>query len=419
MGLICCGIGFVRFVIDLTPTMRPNSCSKRFQYQAWAALVCLGLGWPAARAAHVGTPVDYAVTESGAAALSIAIQIPRGIGGMEPQLSLAYSSTAGNGLLGLGWVLTGPSTISRCPQDMINDGVRGSVNFDANDRFCLDGQRLLQVGAGAYGGDQVTYRTQHDSFQRITSLGNFVGADGAVQVGVPNSFKVETKSGLILEFGIGANSQVPTNFPYPATKQTVNRWMLQRVSDRTPNHSFIEFVYCGGSVSADGTTCTPGFIGSTVLHYIRYTNRNATLNGENAVVFHYTNRPDATIGYHAGSASTQAQRISSIETYREFAGPGATLRGKIVKGYDIAYEATEDSSHQSIRATGTSRIASITERDAAGNTLPPLTFSIATDAVFGMSAIQPTSTVTTSTGIPKAPEKCGGVIGTRVSMLCP
>ena len=127
------------------------------------------------------TPGSFNVSESGAATYSIPIAVPPGTAGMEPKLSLQYNSQSGNGLLGMGWSLGGLSSISRCPQTQAIDGVRGSVNFDANDRFCLDGQRLMVV-SGSYGADGAEYRTEQESFSRIISY----GAAGSG----PASFKV-------------------------------------------------------------------------------------------------------------------------------------------------------------------------------------------------------------------------------------
>src|SRR5690349_11584837 len=86
------------------------------------------------------TAGSFRVTESGAAEYRIPIRVPPGIAGMEPKLAVVYNSQAGNGLLGVGWNLEGLSAITRCPMTMAEDGVRGAVNYDANDRFCLDGQ---------------------------------------------------------------------------------------------------------------------------------------------------------------------------------------------------------------------------------------------------------------------------------------
>lgn len=364
----------------------------------------------------MNTASQFAVSESGAATVTIPVQVPRGIGGMEPQLSLNYSSGSGNGLLGLGWTLSGPSAITRCPKSMATDNARGAVTFGVGDRYCLDGQRLEIEGQAStdalYGTAGSQYRTERDSFSRVTAVGTFNS-----QVNVPNSFKVETKSGLILDFGLSANSQVSTNFVAGvSTLATINRWMLQRISDR--NGSFVEFVYCAGEVALDGTTCnTANWAGSKVLQYIRYTNRNGAVDGSFAVVFGYQTRPDRVQGFHAGSAARQTQRIVKIETYRDFAGPlaGVLQLGKLVRGYDIAYEPIEISA-ASVRATNSSRISRIQERDRDGNTLPPLLFTVAPDAVFGSPVVHRAAT---TVGIPRAPAGCGGVIGGRVTLMCP
>lgn len=375
------------------------------------------------------TSAEFAVSDGGAATLSVPLQVPRGIGGMEPKLALNYASGTSNGLLGWGWSLAGPSAITRCPKTRLADGVRGAVSFTTADRFCLDGQRLETVDTAAntdalYGAAGAEYRTERDSFARIKAVGQWAP-------GVPLGFRVETKSGLVLEFGLSDNSRALTNIAPGLGSNTINRWMLQRISDRTAAASFVEFVYCGGKVSADGATCTvtegtPAWSGSKPLHTIRYTNRHGTLNGENGVVFGYEDRPDAVRSHFRGASSRQTQRMVSIESFRAFSGPALAQRGTLVRGYDLVYEPLVNAAGQSLRATNVSRIAEIRERTAdrasasvsAGTALPPLKFTLAPDRVFGQVVAH---SDTTSTTLPTSfiQSGCGGVLPNRLKSQCP
>jgi hypothetical protein len=397
----------------------------------WAAAAAVLLAGPAGAATH--TAHSFAVTESGAATLSIPIQVPRGIGGMEPQLALNYSSQAGNGVLGLGWNLSGPSAITRCPKARAIDSVRGSVTFSAEtDRFCMDGQRLELLSGGTYGADGSTYVTERDSFSVITAVGSFES-----QSNVPASFRVETKAGLILHFGLSDNSRARTNLLKSVRdtgrKDTVNRWMLQRIADL--HGSFVEFVYCGGEVSADGTTCAATentfdaggnsrWPGSKVLRYIQYTNTDGAANGSFAVVLRYEARPDSIRGYHAGSVSRQTQRVTAIQTYRGFVPPasgnlsGAAMLGTLVRSYDIAYDPETDAAGQGIRATNTSRISTIQERNGAGETLPALVFTLPKDLVFGLPVMQSGTSAVPSPPLLPPSESCDDP-STSAMEMCP
>jgi Salmonella virulence plasmid 65kDa B protein len=391
---------------------------------------CFGASAAWANGAHTGH--QFSVTESGAATISIPIQVPRGVGGIEPQLSLNYSSGAGNGLLGIGWTLAGPSAITRCPKTIDPDGVRGAVKFANADRFCLDGQRLIAQSAhtdATYGSSGMTYKTQRDSFSRITAVGNYGG-----QTGVPASFQVETKAGLILHFGLSDNSRVLTNM-VDGTLNTVNRWMLQRIEDRMPTASSVEFVYCRGEVAINLSCSTGTYTGSQVLRYIQYTNRGSTL-GTNAVVFSYEARPDRQLQYHYGSSSVQTQRMTGIATHLGFVAGGADAApaslGTRVKAYELTYDPMTNASGQWIRATNHSRLLRVQEvrgditspRPAPSvarpvtEALPPLDFAYAEDAVYGKTLIQTSGSSATPVSPPKL--DCGGHMSTwRRNEICP
>jgi hypothetical protein len=384
-----------------------------------------------ANGTHTGH--QFSVTETGGATISIPIQVPRGIGGMEPQLSLNYSSGAGNGLLGIGWTLAGPSAITRCPKTAVHDaGVRGAVSFSTSDRFCLDGQRLISVNPttdATYGAAGTEYRTERDSFSRILAVGNTGGSSG-----YPASFKVLTKAGLILEFGLSDNSRAMTVMTGGAAN-VVNRWLLQRISDRMVTPSFVEFVYCGGEVTATFGCTASAYAGSKVLRYIQYTNRGTTLNGTTAVVFSYEARPDRQLQFHAGASQVQTQRLAYIGTHLGFVASTAadqppTSLGSRVKFYEFTYDPMTNASGQWTRVTNVSRLVRIQEvRGLASDTrpppstrsatdaLPPLDFEYAADMVYGKGTSQNNAAGTSAS--PPAP-RCGGYVGVlRINQLCP
>jgi hypothetical protein len=82
----------------------------------------------------------YAQEEpTGAYQTSIPIEVPS-YHGLEPNLELAYDSSADNGWLGVGWNLSGLSTIERASPRP------GVPRYDLTDVFLLDGMELVPCG---------------------------------------------------------------------------------------------------------------------------------------------------------------------------------------------------------------------------------------------------------------------------------
>ena len=100
---------------------------------------------------------------TGAFSTSIPIRVPAHRG-LEPSLALAYNSLGGNGMVGLGWALTGFPVLERQGAD------GGAPQFDATDSFRLGGEELHPCGASSSPGCVAggTHFTEHESYQRIT-----------------------------------------------------------------------------------------------------------------------------------------------------------------------------------------------------------------------------------------------------------
>lgn len=262
---------------------------------------------------------------TGAATYRIPLQVPPGVRGLQPELALLYHSRAGNGQLGMGWSLAGLSAITRCPRTRAQDGTAGGVNFGADDRFCLDGQRLVLIGTGRYGGGG-SYRTEIESFQDVQ-------AEGSAGSG-PLKFTVRDRTGLRREYGASSDSR-------PLAHNGAARlWLLNKISDRFGN--FIQYRY---NVAA----------GEPMLAELSYGNKRAAVA---SIMFSYQGRSDQISRYIAGEEFAGNQRLTQIITYAS---------GNKVKSYNLSYEQA--------RSSGRSRLVSVTECDPNNDCLDPLRFS--------------------------------------------
>lgn len=142
------------------------------------------------------------VSDGGSPTYSQAIAVPPGVAGMSPKLGLFYAGAGVNGPLGQGWSVQGLSSIVRCPATIATDGTKGGVRYAADDKLCLDGQRLIQIdgsgnaltgagtndAAGLAAGVYREFRTEKDSYARIRAYG-YANADTTGASG-PAYFKV-------------------------------------------------------------------------------------------------------------------------------------------------------------------------------------------------------------------------------------
>ncbi len=276
------------------------------------------------------TPGVAAVSQDGEAQYTIPIDLPAGTNGMTPALSLEYRHRTQGGLLGVGWSIGGLSQISRCGRTIAQDGVAARVDGTGNDRFCLDGQRLVIVNHVIYHTPGAEYRTEIESFARIRSI---PGAAGGL-----NYFVVEAADGRIYEYGATADSRIDGKAT--ATSNNARTWALNRIRDRAGN--VIDYRYVEDA--------TNGSFRLASIHY----NANPT-NGVAAshqVSFVYVNRPDkeVDIGYVAGTPVRQVVRLDHVDVL---------YNGAVLRRHELKYE-------PALSSGGRSRLASIQQCSAGG-----------------------------------------------------
>src|ERR1700687_907852 len=91
----------------------------------------------------IGPVPGTASVEGGAASYHVPIEVPPGRAGMQPEVSLTYSSRNGNGVAGVGWSVSATRSIYRCPATLAQDHAGRTVQHDSGDKLCFDGQRLI------------------------------------------------------------------------------------------------------------------------------------------------------------------------------------------------------------------------------------------------------------------------------------
>jgi len=197
----------VEGLIPITRTDEPSQTSKSLnttsEFNTMSEMQSMTTTTPTGSSTEVGiTEGELAISPSGAATYNIPIQVPPGINGVIPQISLAYNSQGGNGIAGYGWNIAGISKITRIASTKYHDGEINGVDFDNLDRFALDGQRLI-VKTGTYGANGTVYETENFSNTKITSYG--VHPNGA-NYG-PSYFVVEYPDGSKAYYGNSTDSR--------------------------------------------------------------------------------------------------------------------------------------------------------------------------------------------------------------------
>ncbi|MEZ5463473.1 SpvB/TcaC N-terminal domain-containing protein [Dokdonella sp.] len=290
--------------------------------------------------AGTGTVGGQAGSDGGAARYRIPIIVPPGRAGMQPSIALSYSSRSGNGVAGMGWSISGLSSIHRCPQTPEQDGKTRGVSYSSEDRLCLDGQRLVKVSSnGNYGQSGTVYKTELDSYARITQLGGTL-TDGAT------TFRVEQKDGRVISYGTTDDSRV---LPSGSGGKPLS-WLVHKIQDRVGN--FQTFAY---TVPATGH-------GENLLASVIYTGSPTGGVGNRKVEFEYQSR-DQALGGAAGSAkdiassalagglTMQTQALKSIKT---------TIGGQTVRKYTPRYRI----------ANYSDRLLMVAIRECAGDSAP-------------------------------------------------
>ncbi|MBR4593789.1 MAG: VCBS repeat-containing protein [Bacteroidaceae bacterium] len=283
----------------------------------------------------------FGVSAMGGATYSIPITVPQGVGGLQPQLSIVYSSQSGNGLCGYGASLAGISSITRGPKDIYHDNAARGISYLADDALYLDGVRLI-LSSGTAGQNNTVYHPESDPFTDVVVHNSCTSTSNNIW------FEVKSPDGMVYEYGYKTGTNNNASLSYTSgTSQRIHSWYIS--SARQPNGNYMEYTY-----QQSGKCVYP--------YKIRY-GGNAGISSShfNEIEFGYEYRSDEIPVRFDGQQGSMDQRLKTI-TGRT----GSTT----YRTYTLDYNTTGDGS-----TTKFSRLAGVIEKNAQNETLPATRFN--------------------------------------------
>ena len=224
------------------------------------------------------------VSSSGEVNFNFPIAIPPGIKSVAPQINLIYSGNSFSGIAGIGWNISGLSSISRVGRNIDNDGEIKGLKYDYTDLYQLNGQRLI-LTSGEYGKPNATYTTQQFSNLKIKSVGtcslsNTLGPEG---------FEIIFEDGSQAIYGVVSDA-------YNHHEYNITKWI-------DPHGNFITYNYTKANNSITISNIEWG--GNQVIPTAHF----------NKINFYYKERNIKQFAYSNGIKSIQDKILDYVSVY--------------------------------------------------------------------------------------------------------
>ncbi|MES2760986.1 MAG: RHS repeat-associated core domain-containing protein [Bacteroidota bacterium] len=262
---------------------------------------------------------------SGQSYYSVPIPIAPGTAGMVPNISISYNGSLSSGLVGVGWGISGISSISRVKKDPNHNAPITPISLTTADDFALDGNRIW--GANLDG----TFRLENDDFTDV--------------IKGTNSFTVITKAGIQMEYGVNADAKLMVDGP---SGQVPLVYYINKVTDKNGNYYTYHYYNYNNLATKEV---------EVAIQEIKYTgNVAAGVPLYNSVKFYYDTRDDVSASYFKGYNLRSTLILREIEVFCE----GQSIK-RMVPGYD--------------KTNGRTYLSSITEYGLDNSHLNPTVFA--------------------------------------------
>lgn len=240
---------------------------------------------------------EAAATQSGTLSVNFPVYMPEGVGGLKPQVAINYNSHGGNGLLGVGFNLSGAGSIQRCAKIVETERVSSLPAYTDNDAICYNGQKLI-LTSGTKLQDGAEYRTEIDTYNKVS-----LSRSGSSFV-----FTVYKKDGRIETYAKAIKSK-------GVLAGVEKQWLLSEVKDRFENK--ITYSYITGNY------------GDTYLSKITYSDVTISFLYNDSV------RNDSVVKFSNGDEYRMAKYLTDIKV-----GQGSSAA--VFREYHYLYNTTGD-----------------------------------------------------------------------------
>ncbi|WP_425324577.1 SpvB/TcaC N-terminal domain-containing protein [Leptospira wolffii] len=251
----------------------------------------------------------------GAVSLSYPIDLPDGRAGVQPSISISYSSSGGDGWVGIGWNL-GLGAITRTPE-------YGALFYDSRDSFSWNGQKLVKV-SGSTTNENGVYRPEiaegDSSLLKLTNIES------------GGTWEVLDSSGTKTVFGDSSSTRIYD----PDRINRTYSWYFSKEEDL--NGNYMQAVYDTSDYSENR---------SLYLKEIRYTGNSKTgANARQYVRFLTKTREDSYVSTVAGFLTRETKLLDTIEVGWD---------GGRLWEYDLVYDTSFDSGKPILRTVDSNR----------------------------------------------------------------
>ncbi|MEI6052812.1 MAG: SpvB/TcaC N-terminal domain-containing protein, partial [Opitutaceae bacterium] len=283
-------------------------------------------------------PISSSVSPSGAKCYNVPIEIVPGRQGFQPNISLSYNSQAGNGLVGIGWSISGLSSIERVNKNLFFDGKNDIPALSKDDGFALDGVRLIK--------NETTSTDTQFNYETVTGNTRVIAY---VTGNIVKFFKVFYPNGTVGIMGYTDNTV--SKLLYPVTTLT------------DMNGSVITFSYTLDTVDLNGGSTNETYY----IDEINYGKYQAIPDFAKVKFGYDVTRPDLIFSLQSSKSCVFRKRLSKIES---FANPD------LIRTYQLSYSNTDPriTSNQNDVSRLTQISSFINNGTAATDNLNPLKF---------------------------------------------